>query len=416
MKLPETEEEQDNINKELNKSEEKIKQQESSEAKKSQKKASKKMKKMSQKMKKRMKDMQGNSIEENMDDLRKILENLIIFSYKQEVLMKKFTSISTKHPDFGNSLKKQHDIKTYFNHIDDSLYVLSMRLPKLSAKIQDHLASAHYNLEASLENFTENKFTNAISNQRYVMTAANTLADYLSSILTNMKNSISMSGKGKKGGKSFSLPDLIEKQKGLSEKMKKGMKKGKGKKGRKPNENEKGGKKGKGSKKGKDNRNGKNGEKGKDGKQGNGGESNEEQMNGELFKIYQQQSMLRQQLQDAIKQGKDGKGTAKKALKTMEELENDILEKGFNLQTLQKMKRLQYELLKLKKATFEQGKDKKRKSTTNTKEYQQKKLKELQFKKLFYNQTEILNRQSLPLRQNYKKKVQEYFAVPKKKN
>jgi len=28
---------------------------------------------------------------------------------------------------------------------------------------------------------------------------------------------------------------------------------------------------------------------------------------------------------------------------------------------------------------------------------------------LFYNQTEILNRQSLPLQQNYKKKVQEYF-------
>jgi len=417
MELPDTEDEQEDIKKELNSSEDKLQKKERSEAKKNQKKASKKMKQMSKKMQKSMMDMQGDSIEENMEDLRKILENLITFSYKQESLMQKFTDISTKHPSFGKSLKKQHDITTYFNHIDDSLYVLSIRMPKLSAKIQDHLASAHYNLDESLENFTENRFSNGISNQRYVMTAANSLADYLSSILTNMKNSMSMSGKGKSGGKSFSLPDLIEKQKGLSEKMKEGMKKGKGKKGKdgkKPGDKGKEGKKGKNGKKGDKGDKGKNG---KDGKNGDGGQGDDgEQMNGDLYRIYQEQAQLRQQLQNVIKEGKDGNGAARKALKTMEELENEILTKGFNQQTLQKMQRFNYELLKLDKAFFEQGEDKKRKSTANIKDYQQQKLKELQFKRLFYKQTEILNRQSLPLRQNYKKKVQEYFSTPKKKD
>ena len=37
-------------------------------------------------------------------------------------------------------------------------------------------------------------------------------------------------------------------------------------------------------------------------------------------------------------------------------------------------------------------------------------LKELQFKKQFYNQMEILNRQSLPLQQDFEKKVQKYFS------
>ena len=97
----------------------------------------------------------------------------------------------------------------------------------------------------------------------------------------------------------------------------------------------------------------------------------------------------------------------------MEELENEILEKGFNTGTLQKMQNLNYELLKLDKAALEQGKDKKRKSSVNKKEFDKRNIKSIEFKKQFYNQTEILNRQSLPLQQNYKNKVREYFSDKK---
>ena len=84
--------------------------------------------------------------------------------------------------------------------------------------------------------------------------------------------------------------------------------------------------------------------------------------------------------------------------------------KGFNNGTFQKMQQLNYELLKLDKAALEQGKDKKRKSTANNKKQQRNRIKALNFKKQFYNQTEILNRQSLPLQLNYKKKVRVYFS------
>lgn len=410
MELPDTEDEKEDIEKELNKSEENLKKQDKSAAKKNQKMSSEKMKEMSKKMQKAMMEMEGDTIEENMDDLRKILENLVTFSFKQENLMNKFEEISTAHPDFGKELKQQNEIKTYFEHIDDSLYVLSMRLPKISAQIQDDLSSAHYNLDQSLENFSENRFPNGTSNQRYVMTAANNLADYLSTVLTNIKNSMSMK-MGKSGGKGsgFSLPDLIQKQGELSDKMKQGMKKGEkkgeGKAGEKPGD------------KGKPGENGKEGESGKEGNNGEGGSNDD--LDGELYQIYKEQSQLRAQLKEAIKEGENGKpggnAAAKKALKTMEQLENEILEKGFNPITLQKMQQLNYELLKLDKATLEQGEDKKRKANTNLLEYQKRKVKELQLKKLFYNQTEILNRQSLPLQQNYKIKVREYFSEPQKK-
>jgi hypothetical protein len=421
MELPDVEDEKEDVDKELKKSEENLNEKKQQEAKKHQKQSSKKMNEMSAKMQKSMMEMEGESMEENMDDLRKILENLVIFSFQQEKLMNKFRETSTAHPDFGSDLKKQNQIKTYFEHIDDSLYVLSMRLPKISIKIQDDLSSVHYNLDLSLENFSENRFPQGISNQRYVMTATNNLADYLSNILNSMQNAMSMKmGKGKKGkGQGFSLPDLIKKQGELSKKMKDGMKKGgekgKGKEGDKPGKKGDPGEKGD---KGKDGDGVESGENGKKQGKGQGEGNSNDDLDGELYEIFKQQSQLRQALQDAIKEGEGGKPggntAAKKVLKTMEQLENEILDKGFNSSTLQKMQQLNYELLKLDKAALEQGKDKKRKSTANQKEFEKNKTKALNFKKQFYNQIEILNRQSLPLQQNYKKKVRAYFSDTKK--
>ncbi|WP_159949656.1 DUF4175 family protein [Polaribacter septentrionalilitoris] len=421
MELPDVDDEKEEIDEELYKSEKNLKENKSSNAKKNQKNSSKKMKEMSSKMQQKMLEMEGESMEENMEDLRKILENLVIFSFQQENLMNKFSTTSTSHPDFGKDLKRQNQLKTYFEHIDDSLYVLSMRLPKISAKIKDDLSTTHYNLDQSLDNFSENRFRNGVSNQRYVMTAVNNLSDYLSNILNSMKNSMSMKmGKGKKGkGNGFSLPDLIKKQEGLSKQMKKGMQKGKGKEGNKPDKNSQKGEKGKDGNKGDKGKNGKGNKPGEDGKKkGNGEGGSNDDLDGEIYQIYKQQSMLRQQLQEQIfKSESDGNGVnsnARKALKIMEDLENEILEKGFNSSTLQKMQNLNYELLKLDKAALEQGKDKKRKSNTSLIEFEKRKIKAIEFKKQFYNQTEILNRQSLPLQQNYKKKVRAYFSDKKR--
>ncbi|MHB0755676.1 DUF4175 family protein [Polaribacter sp. M15] len=414
MELPDVEDEKEDIDKELKNSEENLQQNKLQQAKKNQKQSSKKMKAMSAKMQNRMMEMQGESMEENIEDLRKILENLVIFSFQQEQLMNKFSETSTSHPDFGKDLKKQNQIKTYFEHIDDSLYVMAMRLPKISTKIQDDLSSVHYNLEQSLYNFSENRFNNAVSNQRYVMTATNNLADYLSNILNSMQNNMSMKmGKGKPQP-GFSLPDLIKKQEGLSKKMKDGMQKGdkngQDKEGNKPNKNGKPGEKGEEGSSGK----GSNSNEGNKGNKNGEGEGSNDDLDGELYEIFKQQSQLREELENAIKESengiKDGNGNAKKALKSMEELENEILEKGFNAATLQKMQNLNYELLKLDKAVLEQGKDKKRKSNTNQKENKRNKVQALKFKKQFYNQIEILNRQSLPLQQNYKNKVRDYFS------
>ncbi len=406
MKLPTTKKEEENIEELMQQSTDFLKEQETLEkeknasqkeqsepqqkkaikaATKSQKSAAKKQQQLSEKMKGAMAAMQGESIDENIDDLRAILENLLTFSFNQEKLMISFEGIDAGHAEFPAKLKRQHVLKEHFEHIDDSLYTLSLRLQQLSSNIQEYLTEAHYNIDKSLENIAENRIRKGISNQHYTMTAANNLANMLSNVLNSLQNPGMGSGQGK--GNSFSLPDIIKKQKGLSEKMKKGMKKG--------------------QKPGKGNEGGKQQKEGKTGRDKQGG--NKEQMTGEQYQLYQEQNALRNALQEILnKEGKSG-AAGQKALQQMEELEKQLLDKGFTNEVLQRMIHLEHELLKLEKARIEQGKDTKRKSRSNTENFQNRTIPQIKNKKLYFNTNEILNREPLPLRNTYKKKVQEYF-------
>ena len=93
----------------------------------------------------------------------------------------------------------------------------------------------------------------------------------------------------------------------------------------------------------------------------------------------------------------------------MQNIEQQLLDKGFDRGTLEKMLSLQYELLKLKEADLKQGQESRRESITNRKTYTNTlRLSEKEIKN-YFNTIEILNKESLPLRQEYKQKVQSYF-------
>jgi hypothetical protein len=95
----------------------------------------------------------------------------------------------------------------------------------------------------------------------------------------------------------------------------------------------------------------------------------------------------------------------------MNAIENALLNKGFHESVLKQMNELKHELLKLDKATFEQGEDNNRKSDTNNKEYINFSKDDIPAIKQYFNEIEILNRQALPLQPIYKKKVQQYFSI-----
>ncbi|PIE49457.1 MAG: hypothetical protein CSA39_02465 [Flavobacteriales bacterium] len=339
---------------------------------KKQKSAAKKQKQLSDKMNKSMMQMQGEMIDENIESLKAILQNLLTFSFDQEDLMKSFNDVDGTSGDFPKKLKEQYILKDNFEHIDDSLYTLSLRLTQIPNTIQKDLANAHYNIDKALENLADNRITNGQTNQHYAMNAANDMAEFLSNLLDALQNPQQSMGSGNGKSGQQQLKDIIKKQGELNEKMKEGMQ---------------------------------DGEKGKEGKNGKG----KEQMSGEQYRIYQEQNALKEALRELMEKRGDKNGNGKKAIDKMEQLEDMLLKKGLTNEVLKNMLQLEHELLKLKTAEMEQGMDDKRKANTNLKSFNRKPIKPLDLEKIQFNTEEILNRKPLPLKGNYKRKVQEYF-------
>lgn len=426
----------ENLKEKKESSDSNMKSQKQEQAKKNQKNAAKKMQQMSVKMKQQMQQSSEEQLDEDIEALRQILDNLVVFSFDEEAVMNSFQSIEVNHNEYASYLRQQNDLRSHFEHVDDSLFALSLRQPKLSERVNKDISDVYYNIDKALSQLSENNIYQGTSAQQYAVTSANNLADFLSDALDNLQQQqMAMPSPGQGQGKEGeSLPDIIMSQEQLNEMMKKGTKAcksgkpGKGKEGEKEGKGQKAGEKGKEGKKGgeKNGKDGKKGEKGSKGENGEGGDSKgegkggkdgkegqdgfSEDLNGELYKIYQEQQQIREALERRLeKEGKGQSGNAKRLLKDMEEVEMDLINKGFTNETLSKMMNLKHQLLKLENATFQQGQDQKRESETNKKNFSNTVNNQIPKAKEYFNTTEILNRQALPLRQVYKKKVQEYF-------
>ena len=382
-----------------------------------QKKAAEKMQDMLGKMQKAMSGASMMEMEEDVKALRQILDNLLTYSFNQERLLESIKSGDFNDSEFPKKIKKQFGLLENFEHIDDSLFALSLRQPMIGEKVNKQITEVHFNLKKALDRFSDNKIYLGKSNQQYALTAANNLADMLSNMLNAMQNAMQMpsSGKGKGKGKGFQLPDIIQQQEELIKQMQdgKGNKKGGKKEGEK---GDKAGQKGKQGKEGKGGDQGENGQQeGKSGKQGgqgnqNGKEGNkpgEENDAGKLFEIYKKQQEIKNALENIIKSNPGIISTD--MLRRAEQIENDLLERGFDAEVLKRMKELKHQLLKLDKAAFEQGEENKRNSETNREKYKNSLNNEYPLIEDFFNEIEILNRQVLPLRLKYKQKVNEYF-------
>ena len=354
---------------------ENLEKQEKGAAKENQKKAAEGMKKMAGEMKQQQAGAAGEQMEIDSEMLRQILDNLLVFSFEQEGLMEDFQEMDRNSPQFAAKLRRQNVLKVHFQHVDDSLYALALRNPMITEKITEKLTDIEYDLDQALERLAENEIPQGIGSQQYVVTGANDLAYLLNNILQNMQQMMQSSAKGdgsgkgagSGGGEEQQLPDLIRKQGELKEEMKEGI-----------------------------------GEKQKQGSQGS------EKMNGKLFEIYQEQQMLRKALEEKLEEeGLGGSGDA--LMKELEQLEQEILEKGFSPEVLEKMQQLEHKLLDLEDARLQEGQKEERESNTNEEEFDKSPSNQILKAKEYFNTTEILNRQTLPLRQIYQKKVREYF-------
>lgn len=385
LDIPNEDASEKSIDEDLKKASEELKNNNSAKAKPNQKNASKKMKAMSKKMEQGMEGAEMEQMEEDVKMLRQILDNLLAYSLSQEEVMLRFKSLNAASPAYNKNIKLQQDLRIQFKHVDDSLFAMSLRNPKMTEDITKEVGNVQYNTDKALENLTDSQIRKGTSHQQYAVASVNKLGDFLSEILNNMQMSLSSMGEGNpKPGQveGMQLPDIISKQQSLGDKMKQGMKPGESKVGKEGKEN---------------------------GKQGDVGQDGEGDAKA-IMEIYKQQKELRDALESELR--KQGLGHAgQNALEQMKQLERQLLNKGFKNESLQKVMNIKQELLKLNNAIQQQGEENKRQSQTNMNEFSGSSRAIPQSLLEYLNSIEILNRQSLPLRSNFNRKVQEYFKT-----
>ena len=229
LDIPDTKQDQQDVQNDLNKSEQELQNQDKNAAKPKQKSAAKKMQQMGKQMMSAMQMGEMQQMQEDVKLLRQILDNLLTFSFSQEDLMKDTKRTNPRSLQMNKVLKQQQDLKVQFKHIDDSLFAISLRNKDITENVLNEVGNVHYNVDKSLETLSQSNISKGASHQQYTLTSANKLADFLSNVQQNMMMQMQGQGSGmpkpgKGGGGDMQLPDIMQGQEKLGEKMKGEMK------------------------------------------------------------------------------------------------------------------------------------------------------------------------------------------------
>lgn len=214
---------QKDIEKEMQDSKQQLDKKESKKASSSQSKTAKSMRSMMKSMQMSMASMEAQELQENMDDLRNLLENLITLSFGEERLMKEFRGINLQDPRVAKLSQEQLKLQDDARIVEDSLNALASRVNQIQSFVTREMSNMKYYMDQSVQQLKERKLAQASSRQQFAMTSMNNLALLLSDVLKNMQqqmNAMGAPGSGKGKGKSDNPSgEMGEMQKKLNGKM-----------------------------------------------------------------------------------------------------------------------------------------------------------------------------------------------------
>lgn len=305
------EQEQEQIDKALDKNQ-------SKQAAKHQQKAGEQMKALGEKLAQMQNSMEMEMMQENLDNLRDILDNLVKLSFNQEGLMQEFRHINQSDPRFVSLSQQQIKLKEDAKVIEDSLLSLANRVFQIQSFVTREVDNMNNYMEGSLEALKERKQPKAISEQQFAMTSMNNLALLLNDVLQQMQQQMADAmGNPQKGkGKQPSM-NLSELQQELNNKISELKKSGKS--GRALSE--------------------------------------------ELAKLAAEQEQIRRALQNEMNGvvGQEGSnGTKNSLVEKMEETEADLVNKELTEKTIQRQQEILTRLLEDENAVREREQDEER--------------------------------------------------------
>jgi len=392
VNIDRTNQEQEEIKKSINESKNELQKKNNRKASQNQKNTAKSMNNLANNLENMQDESEEEQLEEDANNVRTILENLVRLSFEQENLLNKTKNTSKNDPKFLNIIKEQLEIGERLKVSEDSLNAIARRQIYIRPVITKELGKINQNILISLDLLNNRSLTDALSKEQLIMTSINNLALLLNEALNQMNEEMnSMSGKkqksckrpSSKGGKA-SLKGIREMQEQLGkgmEKIKSSLEKMKS--------------------------------QGQQGKQENG------QFNKELAKMAAQQEAIRNELQkykeslleSGNKEGmKDGENI-NKTIDQMEESEREILNKKINQESINRQKQILNRMLESEKAEQQRDKEEKRESIEAKNQNYSNPNTDLQYKIKRRQETEILKLTPLPINHFYKGKINSYILT-----
>ncbi|MCH8554633.1 MAG: hypothetical protein LAT76_05705 [Schleiferiaceae bacterium] len=322
----------DDAQKSMDKASEEMQNGNSDKAKKQQEKASESMKKAKESLMSFQGGMTQQQNAENMEDLRRILENLITLSTDQEKLMLRFGTISSNSVEYVSLIREQKILQSNSQIIADSLFALSKRVVEIEPFINKEMKIIDRNFDKSLEAFAERQLSKGTGHQQYVMTSTNNLSLLLNDALDQMQQQQAAMMEGnqncqKPGSGKPSMDSLKKMQQELAEQLGKMKGQGEG-----DAEGEKGRKKG------------------------------DRGMSKEVVEMMAKQEKIREELR-SIAQEQQGKAM-QELLEQLEENETDIANMKFDDAFFERQKEIMSRLLEAENAELKQKQDDQRQGET----------------------------------------------------
>ena len=306
-------------------------------------------------------------VQEDLQDLRGVIDNLLKLSFDQENLMDQLKQLNLSDPRFNEFSQEQLNIQDESKIVQDSLLSLASRVVMISSFITRKVGEMNRYIDRSTEALKERKKSEATGMQQFAMTSMNDLALLLEDVMSSMQQQLaSMMGIPSKAKQKGNQPDLSELQEQLNQEI---------------SELKKSGKSGR-------------------------------SMSEELARLAAEQERIRNMFKEEREKSlrKDaGDGKSDDLIKKMEQTELDLVNKNLTQQMINRQKEIQVRLLESEKAMREQELDQKRegvhaknvqiKVPPALKEYLTTKEKEV----------ELLKTVPPKLNPYYKKEVNDYF-------
>lgn len=338
--------------------------------------AGKKMQEMSNSMMMMMQMGCEEQLAEDAHLVRILLENVVRSSHQQESLMNEVGHMRSDDPSISAKIVRQKELSDNFVMVKDSLRAMAQRQPAVQNFVFDEIASIDRQTELALKNMNELRFSMAVNHQQHALKAMNNLALMLAESLQEMESSMMGSGscssrsKPQKGQQAKSMQQMQQLQEQLGQQLKQLR------------------------------------EQMQQGKPSS-------QQSEELARMAAEQEMLRQSMQQMLDEmksnGQLGDDGLKQIIKDMERLEEDLVNKRINKQTIERNRQILSRMLESEKAQQKRDQDEKRKSN----EYRGSKF-DRQVDEIFYQQQLKKNQDFLRLnpiqyQPYYKSKINEYY-------